>query len=117
MRRIFNLATLLRSIGIGQEPKTPPFNNGLSGIENERLAILSEECGEVVQVIGKIQRHGLLSHHPDSPLTNQALLTQELGDVLGVIELAVKAGLVNESGLQAAKQNKLERITKWLHFK
>ena len=33
------------------------FNNLTPG-EAERLAILAEECGEVIQIIGKILRHG-----------------------------------------------------------
>lgn len=32
--------------------------NGLSPAEVERLALLAEECGEVIQTVGKILRHG-----------------------------------------------------------
>jgi hypothetical protein len=37
---------------------------GLTPGERERLAILSEECGEVVRAIGKIQRYGWESSSP-----------------------------------------------------
>jgi hypothetical protein len=36
--------------------------NQLTDAEAERLALLAEECGEVVQVIGKILRHGYESY-------------------------------------------------------
>lgn len=43
----------------------PEHFNGLTPAEAERLAMLSEECGEVIQIIGKILRHGYDSYHPD----------------------------------------------------
>lgn len=60
--------------------------NKLTMSELERLAILSEECGEVIQVIGKIMRHGYNSWHPNSPNeTNRDLLQKELEDLASVI--------------------------------
>jgi hypothetical protein len=46
--------------------------NGLSNEQLESLALLSEECGEVIQVVGKILRHGLDSNWMDNP-TNRKL--------------------------------------------
>lgn len=59
--------------------------NGLTPAEAERLAMLSEECGEVIQIIGKILRHGYDSYHPDDPgVTNRDLLGKELIDLAAV---------------------------------
>jgi NTP pyrophosphatase (non-canonical NTP hydrolase) len=57
--------------------------NKLTPAQSERLAILAEECGEVVQIVGKILRHGYESQHPNAPQgeTNRVLLARELGDV------------------------------------
>ncbi len=55
--------------------------NQLSPSEAERLAMLAEGCGEVVQAIGKILRHGYESTHPDGGPTNRATLERECGDV------------------------------------
>lgn len=53
--------------------------NKLTPAETERLAILAEECGETIQVIGKILRHGYESFHPkDYATTNRTLLENEL---------------------------------------
>jgi len=59
--------------------------NRLTPAEAERLAMLAEECGEVIQVIGKILRHGYDSYHPADPsTTNRQLLGRELTDLLAV---------------------------------
>lgn len=55
--------------------------------ELERLAMLSEECGEIVQIIGKIIRHGYFSYHPDEPtVSNKTLLENEINDLLCIIK-------------------------------
>lgn len=58
--------------------------NKLSPEETERLAYLAEECGEVIQVIGKILRHGYESYNPfdEEKNSNRLLLHKELTNVL-----------------------------------
>jgi hypothetical protein len=55
--------------------------------ERERLAMLAEEAGEIVQMVGKILRHGYESYHPEDPnkTTNRVHLTNELNDLNGVL--------------------------------
>ena len=63
----------------------PRHFNNLTPAQAERLAMLAEECGEVIQVIGKILRHGYNNYHPDRPhITNRELLQQELTDLAAV---------------------------------
>lgn len=61
--------------------------NDLTPAERERLAMLSEEAGEIVQMIGKILRHGYESYHPDdlNKTPNRTHLLNELNDLNGVI--------------------------------
>lgn len=60
--------------------------NKLAPDETERLAMLAEECGEVIQIVGKILRHGYDSYHPANPrLSNRDLLAKELRDVNAVL--------------------------------
>lgn len=65
------------------------FSNQLTEAQIERLAILAEECGEVIQMVGKILRHGYLSYNPTLPpmkqRPNRAMLQKELGDLLWAI--------------------------------
>jgi len=56
------------------------------------LTILSEECGEVIQITSKILRFGEDDHHPSSPQSNGQLLIKELNDILGVVELLEENG-------------------------
>lgn len=51
-----------------------------------RLAHLTEECGEVLQAVGKTLRFGLDKHNPELSIsqpqeTNRAWLTRELLDL------------------------------------
>lgn len=64
-----------------------PFSNDLTPAQAERLAILAEECGEVVQAIGKILRHGYESCHPcDTAGPNNAeYLLKEVFDLRAAI--------------------------------
>ncbi|OAN76675.1 hypothetical protein A8B82_14850 [Sulfitobacter sp. EhC04] len=72
---------------------TPHFNN-LTPAEAERLAMLAEECAEVIQIVGKILRHGYDSHHPDNPATdNRDLLAKEITDVAAVTREMKRAEL------------------------
>jgi NTP pyrophosphatase (non-canonical NTP hydrolase) len=61
------------------------FSNKLTDAQAERLAMLAEECGEVIQIVGKILRHGYNSFHPNDPtVTNKQLLGRELTDLYAV---------------------------------
>lgn len=63
----------------------------LSAAELERLAMLAEEAGEVVQIVGKILRHGYESYNPDGDreTTNRTMLERELVDLMRRIRLMV----------------------------
>lgn len=78
--------------------------NKLTPAEAERLAMLAEECGEVIQVIGKILRHGYDSYHPADPqTTNRQLLGRELTDLYAVAS-SLSRDSVPKSSLHAQKQ-------------
>lgn len=72
--------------------------NGLTPAEAERLAMLAEECGEVIQIVGKILRHGYESFHPVNPrVTNRQLLVRELRDVNAVLQAMGRSELQDYS--------------------
>lgn len=72
--------------------------NELTPAEAERLAMLAEECSEVIGIIGKILRHGYDSHHPDTPaITNRDMLNDELADVNAVVKAMKRAELKDYS--------------------
>jgi hypothetical protein len=86
--------------------------------EKERLAMLAEEAGEIVQIIGKILRHGYDSHHPDDPerITNKEHLVRELRDLDGVVYgMCLKDDLKVENFSMAHSIAAWNRKLKWSH--
>ena len=100
--------------------------NGLTAAEAERLAILAEECAEVIQAVGKILRHGYQSFNPDLltqemeddgeiPPNNKANLEKELGDVVLAIDMLKDAGDVSRYEIETRVGVKAEKIQEYLH--
>jgi NTP pyrophosphatase (non-canonical NTP hydrolase) len=91
--------------------------NELMPAELERLALLSEECGEVIQIIGKIIRHGYESCNPNDPegVTNRELLEKELGDVDFATALLCRAKDVRRWKIESHSEVKGLKIGKYLH--
>lgn len=90
------------------------FNN-LSPPAAEALALLTEECAEVVQAVGKILRHGVWSEHPESGIPNYSTLQREVGDLLAALRICEVEGLVDWGRAIRARDEKLMRISKYLH--
>lgn len=91
--------------------------NELSEASAESLALLAEEAAEVIQVVGKILRHGLHSTNPtvDNGLTNAQLLERELGDFAAAVRILVGRRTVSESAVNSHARAKLMRVGKYLH--
>jgi hypothetical protein len=87
------------------------FTNGLTPAEAERLAILAEECGEVVQIAMKILRHGKAYH----PISNSGLLARELGHVQWIVNLMINNGDFEYGVLLQSERLKPERSRTYLH--
>lgn len=84
--------------------------------QEECLNILQEECAEVIQAASKIKRFGLVGKPLNTTLTNKESLEMELGDVLALVDLVKKSGLgVTDNGIEAARQNKMIRLSKYMH--
>ena len=82
----------------------------LTPAENERLAYLAEECAEVIQIIGKIQRHGFDNRNPLVPNapTNRELLGREIADVQRATAMLVKQDRV--------VPKMVGNPSEWLHY-
>lgn len=91
--------------------------NKLTPAEDERLALLIEECAEVIQAATKIQRHGYESHHSnnDPDYTNRLDLERELGDVRAAIDLMIRARDVRPVSINRATAMKTEKVQQFLH--
>lgn len=96
--------------------------NGLTESQAERLALLSEECAEVIKAVSKILRHGYESTNPtvsvpddERPETNRTALERELGDVICAIRKLRHAEDVSECQIDRYADEKAIKIKKWLH--
>lgn len=96
--------------------KMSAFNN-LTPAQAERLALLAEELGEAVQIVGKCLRHGFNSFNPDDPrrARNWELLQRELDDVLFAIELLCVDGDLYEPSIEVCRAEKARKVWDYLH--
>ena len=69
----------------------------------ELMIITMEECGELTQACSKVLRTDFKDHALQD-------LKQEVADVVCMIELMKKNGLVNDSDIVQGVQNKMEKL-------
>lgn len=79
----------------------------------EVLSILQEECAEVIQAVSKVQRFGLLAHHPHRTATNKEELEEELGDLLAMINILTWHGYLDQANIQLASQAKADKLKQY----
>lgn len=89
--------------------------NALSPGEAELLACLAEEAAEVIQVVGKILRHGYESTYPECGTSNRDMLERELGDFRAITSMMVHRGHLCGAQIISAKEAKKKRVQKYLH--
>lgn len=77
----------------------------------EILLITQEECAEVTQAISKVFRFGMEDTHKGE--TNREHLEEEIGDLMCMIDLLIDSGMVSESAVMAAKNEKLMKLQTW----
>jgi len=83
----------------------------MTEIQKEIMAIAQEECAEVVQAISKCFRFGFDSEH--NGITNHQRLTEEIGDLLCMINLLMEKNVIDEIQTQKASYNKRLKLEKW----
>lgn len=91
--------------------------NKLSPPEDERLALMAEECGELIQAIGKIQRHGYAGFNPDDPKHqgNRVDLQKECGHVLAAMQLMMNAADISMIQVYQERNRKIDTLNLYLH--
>jgi NTP pyrophosphatase (non-canonical NTP hydrolase) len=83
----------------------------INQINREILLITQEECAEVSQAISKVFRFGMEDSYKGE--TNREHLEEELGDLLCMIDLLITNGVVSESAVMTAKNEKLNKLMTW----
>jgi NTP pyrophosphatase (non-canonical NTP hydrolase) len=75
------------------------------------LAKLAEECGELLQVIGKVMAYPG-GEHPDGT-DIVARLHDELGDVIAAADYVIGANEISGPAVQRRAAAKLSRFDRW----
>ena len=83
----------------------------------EALGILQEECAEAIVVVSKIRRFGLDTEYLRGEGTKRTALTQEIGDILAMIGILVKQGIVKEEEIEIAAREKIEKLKQYSNLK
>ena len=81
--------------------------------QKEALDILQEECAEVIQAVSKISRFGLDNLKPGKPKTNREHLEEELGDLIAMIDILTRNGIVDSANIEMAATAKIEKLKQW----
>ena len=103
------------------------LQSDLSRFDNPDLnmEIMAEEAAEVIEQLvehrlarvlrikSKIVRFGLDDYHPKNGKPNRESLTEELGHLLGMIDILVADGTIDAEALEAAKRAKFEKLPVW----
>jgi len=77
------------------------------------MDILQEECAEVIQAVSKCRRFGIDEIHLKLGKSNRENLTEEVGDLLCMIDLLIKSGIVDDQAVYLARVAKEEKLKKW----
>lgn len=94
---------------------TPEPFNGLSPAEAERLAMLAEEAGEIVQAVGKVLRHGYASCHPRRNEENRRALQREIADLQLVVHHMIARGDLHADEMSNDYNWKSGSLLKYAH--
>lgn len=79
--------------------------------QKEVMLICQEECAEVTQAISKCFRFGFDSEYNGK--TNLQRLTEEVGDLLCMINLMMEKGVIEESPTYKASYAKRLKLQQW----
>ena len=80
------------------------------------MAVLQEECAEVIQAVSKINRFGMYGEWQG--VTNKQSLITEIGDVLAIIKILMTETDINitENDLEKAVEAKLKKLEIFLPY-
>lgn len=94
------------------------FSTGLTPAEAERLAMLAEEAGEIVQACMKVLRHGYESYNPDRPSdgSNRQQLARELGNFDHITTIMFDCGDYEMVDVRVGIDRKRRSLKHYAHF-
>lgn len=102
---------------MSQPAKLPPVGEGgpfqIGGDLWPGLAKLTEEAGELLQVVGKIMAYPEQNDHPDGTVDMRRRLIEEIGDVAACLAFVIDANNLEQEAIGARSDYKVERFVHW----
>ena len=86
--------------------------------ERERLYLLMEECGEVVQMCSKVLRYGYEEVYPGDPAArdNRLRLTEEVGDLTAAVKRMCDAKDMDANEVVEQAKDKERTVGRWTKY-
>ena len=81
--------------------------------QKEILSIAQEECGELVVAISKVFRFGFDSRWPEGGIDNRTRLTEELGDLMAMVQLMAENNIIDINEMAKAGERKITKLKTW----
>lgn len=82
--------------------------------EMEVLEIILEECAEVQHRICKAMRFGMEESQKDQQFTNRQRIAIEVGDLYGILHVAIKEHILSADIMQVQKITKSKKLEKYM---
>lgn len=82
-------------------------------MQNQGRAKLTEECGELLQVLGKIMQYPNTDEHPDGKGSLRIRLQEEMADVYAALEFVALKMKLDHNQIDSRKHEKLTLFWKW----
>ncbi len=92
-----------------RSPFPPP-----EGFAREVLTIIAEECAEVAQRCTKALRFGLTEIEPGHERTNAWRIGLEFGDLVAIMSMAQRYGLVPSEAIEDGEAEKRVRLVAYM---
>ncbi len=82
-------------------------------MKNQGRAKLTEECGEVLQVLGKMQQYPARDDHPDGKGSLKLRLTNEIADLIAASAFVIEKMKLDEAAIRQRAEAKLQIYLRW----
>ena len=82
--------------------------------EKELLVIFMEECNEASHRASKVFRFGVTETQPGQNLSNKDRLSQEIGDLLGMIDVLHQNNFLNDEVVNEYVAKKQDALNKYM---
>lgn len=76
----------------------------------EALTILMEEAAEIIQEVTKALRFGIEHRHPAKDYDAMDGLSREIGQLVAMIRILRRAGLLRDPAMEAGTDEKFEKL-------